>query len=220
MTNSKPITPLPVRTTGEVPRRVQRLCRGVLRLFGWRLDRWAVPDDVKKILVIGEHHTSNLDSILMIIMVAAMGRRLNWLVKHELNQPIIGSLIRATGGIFVNRHHPSGTVGHVIEIFNARDEMFLVLAPSATRSKTDRWRTGFYYMANGADVPVGLGYLDYVQKCAGIGEVIRLSGDIALDEAHFQAFYQHITARYPQKASDVRLVPPLQIPPSDARTPK
>lgn len=203
---------LPVRNTGEVRRPVQRLCRAITRLIGWRVSAWALPDDVKKVVVIGEHHTANLDSFLMVLIVAAMGRRLSWLVKHELDLPVIGWMIRQTGGIFVNRHHPNGTVGHVVEIINASDQMFLALAPSATRARTDHWRTGFYHMATGANVPVALGFLDYATKSAGIGKVMALSGDMAADAEVFRAFYAGVTARHPEKASDVRLIPPPELP--------
>jgi 1-acyl-sn-glycerol-3-phosphate acyltransferase len=204
---SKPLTPLPVRRTDEVSPIIQRLCRGITRLLGWRVSKWTLPDEVKKVVVLGEHHTSNMDGILMVIFVAAMGRKLSWLVKEELNKPIIGSMIRASGGIFVDRHHPNGTVGHVVEIINAHNEIFLALAPSGTRSKTDRWRSGFYYMALGADVPVALGFLDYSTNEGGIGKVITLSGDIEADLEIFQDFYANVTARYPDKASTIHLEP-------------
>ncbi|MEO0562251.1 MAG: 1-acyl-sn-glycerol-3-phosphate acyltransferase [Chloroflexota bacterium] len=198
---------VPVRATGEVSKFTQRLARGVTRLIGWKVPAWELPDDLKKVVVIGEHHTSNMDGFLMVLLVASMGRRLSWLVKTELDQPIIGDMIRASGGIFVNRHHPNGTVGHVVEIIEHSDSIFLTLAPSSTRSYTDRWRTGFYYMADGANVPVALGFLDYANKEAGIGKVIHLSGDMAQDEPIFQDFYKDITARFPEKTSEVRLVP-------------
>jgi 1-acyl-sn-glycerol-3-phosphate acyltransferase len=203
---------LPVRDTGEVSQPVQRLCRGITRLIGWRVSQWNVSDDVKRVVVIGEHHTANLDSYLMIIIVAAMGRRLSWLVKKELDLPVIGWMIRRTGGIFVNRHHPNGTVGHVVEIINESEQMFLALAPSSTRAKTDRWRTGFYHMANGANVPVALGFLDYATKSAGIGKTIMLSGNMEADAEIFREFYAGITARHPEKASDVRLISPPELP--------
>jgi hypothetical protein len=145
----------------------------------------------------------------MILVYAAMGRRLSWLVKKELDKPVLGRMIRWTGGIFVDRHHPNGTVGHVIDIINERDSILLTLAPSSTRSKTDRWRTGFYYMATGANVPVALGYLDYPAKEGGIDRVMTLSGDMEQDEVVFRAFYEPLKskARYPENASDIRLIP-------------
>ena len=217
MMPTPPLAPLPIRDTGEVSRPVQRLCRGLTRLIGWRVRSWEIPDDVTKVIVIGEHHTANLDSYLMVIFVAAMGRRLSWLVKKELDLPVVGWLVRQTGGIFVDRHHPNGTVGHVIEIFERSDQLFLALAPSSTRSKTDRWRTGFYHMALGAGVPVALGFLDYGNNEAGIGKTIMLSGDMKADAEIFREFYAEITARHPEKASDVRLIPPTTTAPSERK---
>lgn len=191
---------------------VKHLCRRLLKIVGWRADRWAVPPDVKKLVVIGEHHTSNMDSILMLLICGAMGRKLSWLVKAELDKPIIGAVIRATGGIFVDRHAKRGMVGQVVDKINALDEVFLVLAPSGTRQKTDRWRSGFYHIATRANVPLGLGYADYAEKTVGVGRLITLSGDMQTDEAVFREFYANIHARYPENASTVRLIPRQESP--------
>jgi 1-acyl-sn-glycerol-3-phosphate acyltransferase len=202
------IAPSPIETDAEVSPWLQRLCRALLRLIGWRVETWDVPLALSKVIVIGEHHTSNMDSFLMILIVAAMGRRLSWLVKSELDLPVIGAMIRATGGIFVDRHAPNGTVGQVVERIQNSERIFLVLAPSGTRSRSDRWRSGFYYMALQADVPIALGYLDYARKAGGVGNVIAPSGDIKADEPIFQQFFAGVTPRYPEKASTVRLEPP------------
>lgn len=202
------IAPAPTNARWEVRLMNQRLARLMLRAMGWRVANWDLPEDVQKVVVAGEHHTSNMDGFLMVFMAAAMGRKLSWLVKEELNQPIIGAMIRASGGIFVDRHAPKGTVGQVVDIINDSERIFLVLAPSGTRRKTDKWRSGFYYMALGADVPIALGYLDYAKKEGGIGKIIRPSGDIQTDEKIFQDFFADVTARFPQQTSDVRLSPP------------
>lgn len=202
-----PHFPTPVQRNREVPVGLQRLCRMILRMMGWRIDRWELPDSTPKAVVLGEHHTANMDAILMIFMVTAMGRRLRWLVKSELNKPIIGTLVRWTGGIFVDRHAANGLVGQAVEMIDGSERMFLAMAPSGTRSKTNRWRTGFYYMALQADVPVGLGYLDYKHKVGGIGKLIQLSGDMKADERIFREFYKDIHARHPQNISDIVLDP-------------
>lgn len=201
------IAPIPPIPNAEVSVFTQRLARFVLRLMGWRIGKWELDYHTPKAVVLGEHHTSNMDAVLMVFMVAAMGRKLNWLAKSELNKPVIGAILKATGAIFVNRHAANGMVGHAVEMIQEHDRIFLTMAPSSTRSKTDRWRTGFYYMATGADVPVVLGYLNYRDKEGGLGKVIHLSGDMVQDEPIFQEFYANVQARYPEKASDVRLIP-------------
>ncbi|MEM6284502.1 MAG: 1-acyl-sn-glycerol-3-phosphate acyltransferase [Chloroflexota bacterium] len=201
----------PVDPHGEVSPLTQRLARFALRVWGWQIEKWEVPDGMKKIVVAGEHHTSNVDGFLMVLIVASMGRKLSWLVKEELNQPVIGGMIRASGGIFVDRHAPKGTVGEAIDRINESEHIFLVMAPSSTRKKTDKWRTGFYYMALGAEVPIGLGYVDYARKKGGVGKVFMPSGDIKADEPIFQEFFADVTALHPEQASDVRLDPPAKL---------
>ncbi len=209
---STPIVPDVPTPTDQVPRWLQRLARLVLRLWGWRVEKWALPPDAKKVVVIGEHHTSNWDSVLMLFLCAAMGRKLSWLVKSELDQPVLGALIRATGGVFVDRHAKRGTVAQVIDKINQSDHIFLVLAPSGTRSKTERWRSGFYHIAQGADVPLGLGYADYDRKAGGVGRLMMLSGDIEADLEVFREFYADVTPLFPEKASAVHMELPNSLP--------
>lgn len=207
------VAPTPINPQAEVSVISQRLARLILRVLGWRIAEWEVPYTMDRVVVIGEHHTSNMDGFLMVFMTAAMGRKLSWLVKTELDQPIIGGWIRSSGGIFVNRHASKGTVGQVVDFINSKERVFLVLAPSGTRKRTDKWRSGFYYMALGAEVPIALGYLDYAKKEGGVGKVIVPSGDIKADEPIFQDFFADITAKRPHMASDVRLDPPPKLAP-------
>ncbi|MEL6149172.1 MAG: 1-acyl-sn-glycerol-3-phosphate acyltransferase [Chloroflexota bacterium] len=205
-------TTRPIDPQAEVSPLTQRLARFALRVWGWEVEAWEVPDDMKKVVIAGEHHTSNVDGFLMVLITAAMGRKLSWLVKEELNQPVIGGMIRASGGIFVDRHAPKGTVGEAIDRINESEHIFLVMAPSSTRKKTDKWRSGFYYMALGAEVPIGLGYIDYARKKGGVGKVIVPSGDIKADEPIFQQFFENVTALHPEQVSTVRLDPPAKLP--------
>lgn len=201
----------PINRNSVVPPIIQRFCRLLVRLWGWKVDTWEIPRENGKVVALGVPHTANWDSIMMIVMVAAMGNRLRWLVKKELDLPVIGWLLRLTGGIFIERRGSLGVVDQVIEIINESDEIFLALAPEGTRSKVDRWKTGFYYIALGAEVPIALGYLDYGKKRGGIGKIIMPSGDIKADEPIFQEFYKDIQGRHPEKMGTIRLDPPARL---------
>ena len=83
-----------------------------------------------------------------------------------------------------------------------------MVPPSGTRSKVLYWKTGFYHIANGAGVPIVLGFLDYGRKVGGVGPMVIPTGDIEADMKEIRAFYADITAKYPEKSS-VLLAEPI-----------
>jgi len=87
------------------------------------------------------------------------------------------------------------------DLFNSTDELVIMVTPEGTRSKSTKWKSGFYHVAMNAKVPIGLGYLDYKTKTAGVGKMIYPSGDYIKDMKEIMDFYKDITAKYPEKYS-------------------
>jgi 1-acyl-sn-glycerol-3-phosphate acyltransferase len=83
--------------------------------------------------------------------------------------------------------------------------MILCLAPEGTRAKTDYWKTGFYYIALTAKVPVCLGYIDYPNRTMGFSHILIPSGDINKDFIQIKNFYQNITGKYPENQGPIRI---------------
>ncbi|GAB4315098.1 MAG: lysophospholipid acyltransferase family protein [Phototrophicales bacterium] len=177
----------------------------IWRLMGWRAIGDVPPYD--KFVLTAAPHTSNWDYIIMLGLAAHYKRRPKTIVKDKLLKWfIIGRFIRWFGGVPVARSHSENTIQQVVQWFDQHEKMILVLAPEGTRKKVPYWRSGFYYMAYEAGVPIVLGFLDYKNKQAGFGEVIHPSGDIHADMERIRAFYQqHGYGKYPENASDVRL---------------
>ena len=101
----------------------------------------------------------------------------------------------------MNRSKKNNTVNEIVNIFNQRKEFMLSLAPEGTRQKVSKFKTGFYYIALKANVPICLGYLDYDKKIGGIGKVIHPSGDIDKDMAEIMEFFSQFKGKYPEKFS-------------------
>lgn len=185
---------------------VENIARMIVKLIGWDVDFWDLPLDSKRVIVTAVPHTSNLDSILMIIFVASMGRRLRWVVKKELAWEPLGTLIRATGGIFIDRRSRSGLVGQIAEIVKSSESIFLAISPEGTRSYTDKWKSGFYYIAVDAGAPIVLAHLDYKRKTFGAQAPFMPSGDLKADEVRIHEYYaQWGAARYPEKFGPIVL---------------
>lgn len=180
------------------------LARGLLRLFGWRaIGPAALPP---KAVVIAYPHTSNWDFIVGILGRSALGLAARWVGKDSLFRWPLGMLMRALGGIAVNRRERTGFVPRIAAEFAAHQRFLLAIAPEGTRSRTAGWKSGFYRIALAAKVPVVLGCIDYARREIGIIGVIELSGDEADDLARIAAAYAGRVGRYPDRQSPVALL--------------
>lgn len=174
-----------------------------LRLMGWRTQH-AWPDTGKAVLIAAPH-TSNWDFVFALAAGWEMGLSFRWLGKDSLFSGPLGGLLRRLGGLAVDRSRPHGLVGEVAAIF-AREEALLLMVPAeGTRSYRDHWRSGFYWMAKEAGVPVLLGCLDYGRKIAAIGPALWPTGDVRSDMDRVRAYYADKTGRYPEGFSRIRL---------------
>ncbi len=176
---------------------LSRVAHGLLWLFGWQAEG-AAPN-LPKFVVVAAPHTSNWDGLFMFIAAWAYRIKLYWMGKHSLFWPPLGWLLHWLGGIPIDRSAPQGAVQQMTQAFQQHDRMILLLTPEGTRRKTERWKTGFYYIAQGAQVPIVLAYIDYARKVIGFGPVMIPSGDLEADMQVIHQFYADKTARYPEK---------------------
>ena len=181
-----------------------RLGRTYLRLCGWRIEGALPP--VPRVVVIAAPHTSNWDLPYMLAVAWALGVAPSWLGKRELFGRPFGWLMRALGGIPVDRSRRGNMVDQAIARFVAMDRLHLVIPPSGTRSRATHWRSGFYHIARGARVPIVCSFLDYGRRVGGIGPVIEPSGDIRGDMETIRAWYDGVTAKFPELTTPVRLL--------------
>ncbi|MER3444554.1 MAG: glycerol acyltransferase [Armatimonadota bacterium] len=193
----------------------QRLATRALGMLGWK----AVlePPPGPKFVAVGYPHTSNWDFLYAILWKFATGQPMNWVGKKELFPPVLAPLMKALGGIPLDRRKKgSEFVSQVAELIRSREAIVLVVAAEGTRSRAEYWRSGFYYMALGAQVPIALGYLDYARREVGIGAYLWPSGDIRADFDKLRAFYADKVGKKPENAGPVRLreeVPDLEAKP-------
>lgn len=115
--------------------------------------------------------------------------------------------MRRLGGIPLDRGATKDFVSQVVDWFDREPELTLVIAPEGTRSRTDCWRSGFYWIAHGAGVPIGLGFVDYPNRVAGIGSSIMPTGDIEADMETIRAFYADKIGKHPEKTGIVSVRP-------------
>ncbi|HUT44328.1 MAG TPA: lysophospholipid acyltransferase family protein [Desulfobacterales bacterium] len=175
----------------------------LLKLLGWRIEG-NLPD-TRKFVLIAAPHTSNWEAFYMIMVAFVFRVNLYWMGKHTLFKPPLGFLTRFLGGIPIDRSTSSDTVKQSISVINEASDIVLAVPPEGSRTKVSYWKTGFYYIALGAKVPIVTGYLDYGNKRTGVGPAITPSGDLESDFEKIRAFYEPITGKYPKETSITQL---------------
>ncbi len=160
-----------------------------LRMAGWKVEG-QLPPGVHKSVLIAAPHTSNWDLPYTLMAAFALGLQVRWMGKSSIFRFPFGALMRWLGGISVNREQSTNLVAASAErLRQASGALHLVVPPEGTRSKTRYWKTGFYYIALGAQVPIVMAYMDYSQKRAGLGPLFTPTGDIERDMVAIKAFY-------------------------------
>ncbi len=195
VTTSNEHTSIPIGP--NVPRRgnwlSQRSAQALLRLSGWRIEG-EIPD-LPKFLMVGAPHTSNFDYFLTVLTLGDLRADLHYVIKNSMVEGPFGGIITALGGISVDRAATEGFVGKMVDEFNRNDQYILAIMPTGTRSANKEWRSGFYYIALQANVPIVLVIFDYGNKVMRLGPCIELTGDYEADLAYIQSFYEGVQGK-------------------------
>ena len=175
------------------------ICRFILfKILGWKIEG-SFPTGLKKYLIIVAPHTHWHDFPIAILIKYATGLKSNFIGKATLFKPPFGVFFRALGGRPVNRSKSTNFVDSIVNIYNEHDEFIISLSPEGTRKKVDKWKTGFYYIAKGAGVPIVCGALDYEHKTMKIRkEVFHLSNDMDADIKELLSFFEGVKGKVPE----------------------
>lgn len=175
--------------------------RWIARLYfflkGWKIEG-GLPPGVKKCVLIAAPHTSSWDFIYGSFAWTLFGLKVKYLIKKEWFRFPFGWFFKALGGLPVDRSRHSNFVDAMVEMVNSREEIIVLITPEGTRKKVEKWKTGFYYLALKARVPIALGKVNYKTRRAMIGPVIMPTGDMEKDFAIIREFYRDAVARVPE----------------------
>jgi len=181
----------------------QRIGLLIAAAAGWKLALDQAPP--ARCVIIGAPHTSSWDLALTLLLMLAAGLRLRWVGKASLFHGPLGWLLRALGGLPVQRAARTNFVDQMVAAFAATDALQIAILPEGTRGRAAYWKTGFYYIALGAGVPIVMGYADYRRKLVGLGPTLYPSGDLAADFAAIRAFYNGIAGKHPEHQGAIQL---------------
>ena len=173
-----------------------------LKILGWRV-AVDVDSGLDRCVLVVAPHTSNLDFPITLFTLWCVGLPWKFFIKNNYTKPpIIGSFFHWLGAIGVERNPKKkkiNLVQYAVNLFEERDRLILLIPAEGTRSRVDKWKTGFYHIAKKANVPVALGYGDYKTRTAGIGKIIHLSENFEKDMKEIQKFYKDKHGRYTEK---------------------
>jgi 1-acyl-sn-glycerol-3-phosphate acyltransferase len=166
-----------------------------LRINGWKV-AGRLPDEARKCVLIAAPHTSNWDLPYTLVCAFALRLNIRWMGKRSIFRFPFGPLMRWLGGIAVDRSKANNLVSaSAAALAAAEGPVQLVVPPEGTRGKTRHWKTGFYFIAMEAKVPIILTSLDYQRKLAVLGPVFQPTGDIDADMVEIKRFYAGVKGR-------------------------
>ncbi len=166
-----------------------------LKLAGWKIE--GTPPAVDRYVLIAAPHTSNWDFPLMLAIAFQLRIKVFWMGKDTLFRGPMGPIMRWLGGIAVERSQANGLVQQIVMEYQRCDELVVAIPPEGTRSKSVRWRSGFYHVANEAGVPIALGFLDFKRKVGGINGQFNPTGNYEQDLQIIQKSYHGIQGKKP-----------------------
>lgn len=168
------------------------------KILGWKVNG-KFPTDIKKYILIVAPHTSWVDFPIAILINYATGLRANYVGKASLFKPPFGFIFRALGGAPVDRSKSNNLVDSIVEIYNSKERFILGISPEGTRKKVETWKTGFYYIAKGAKVPILSVALDFEHKTLIIkDEKFIPTDDKEADIKHLRTFFKGIKGKIPE----------------------
>ena len=207
--SNPPNIPAPVLIPGPYPVQFKGYAWAawLLKLIGWRVDFQGLP--TLQGVAIVYPHTSNWDFGTAMLCKWTMGLPVHFWGKDSLFKiPLIGRWIKWIGGVPIDRSSSRGVVGAMVEVFaehqRADKFLWLGLSPEGTRKHTEGWRSGFYQLALGADLPLAVVRLDYGQKVMKFEGFLKLTGDVEIDYIHIRKMYEGVQGFHLNQAAPIR----------------
>ncbi len=172
------------------------------RVWGWKIDQ-VYPMEIKKSVIIVFHHTSNWDFPIGILLRPILHLDTRYVGKKSLFFFPLGILMRALGGVPVDRSKHSNFVDAVASLFNDYESFKITITPEGSRSKATKLKSGFYYIALKANVPIVRCKFDWGRMTVGFSEPFYPTGDYEADLPEILSYFKGITGKYPERDFDI-----------------
>ena len=171
-----------------------QLSKTILKVLGWKIT--GDFPNLDKSVIIFAPHTSYWDGLYGKLVLMQFNINYKFLSKKEFFKFPLNYFFKVFGSIpvYENKEY----INQIVEFFNVNNELHIVLSPEGQMAKTDHWKKGFYYMAQRANVPIVVGYLDFKKKEAGIKDIIYDTKNINSVMQQINQMYKGVQAKYPE----------------------
>lgn len=170
----------------------------ILRVLGWKINN-VIPPGTKKCIIAVAPHTSYWDFVIGRLAYWKMGIKAKFLIKREAFKFPFNILLKNLGGIPVDRGKSNKMVDQIADMFKKSKELIVVITPEGTRKPVKHWKKGFYYIANKAQVPIALAYINWGKKEGGVGKIMDPNGNIDEQLAEMMDFYRTMVGKHPER---------------------
>lgn len=181
---------------------IKFLCHQLAKIEGWKVVN-NIPKDLNKAVITGYPHTSNWDFKTSMFFIHDQRIKARFAIKQDWLRFPIKRILTNMGAIGINRSVNSklSTTDQLANLFSNKDELLLMISPEGTRSLKTEWKTGFYYIAQKANVPIILLKADYKSKVVTVGDIIIYPSDYEKDMIEITRYYKGVPAKNPENAS-------------------
>ncbi|MGD8621967.1 MAG: lysophospholipid acyltransferase family protein [Anaerolineales bacterium] len=179
------------------------VARILIAITGWQISG-TIPEG-KKFIFVGAPHTSNWDFMFMLLTSWIFRLKVSFMGKDALFRGPLGWVMRSLGGIPIDRSSHSGVVDQMVTRFNNADRLVVVVTPGGTRGYSDHWKSGFYWIAYKAHIPLICASIHYAKKRVHAGLSFVPTGNLRADMDRIRAFYEQGEGLYPHQAAEIRL---------------
>jgi 1-acyl-sn-glycerol-3-phosphate acyltransferase len=177
------------------------LAKFIFWVIGWKVDP-NPPEGINKCVIAVGPHTSNWDFILGRLAFTQYGVKGKYLMKKELFWGPLGWFLKAIGGIPVDRSKKNNLTDTAVSYFEKYETLYLVFSPEGTRSYNPNWKKGFYYVAQKAQVPIYVAYIDFATKTGGFHSIFWPTGDADADIQKIKNILKQYKGKYPELGID------------------
>ncbi|PJE39952.1 1-acyl-sn-glycerol-3-phosphate acyltransferase [Flavobacterium cheonhonense] len=168
------------------------------KIMGWKLIGTISPE-VKKCVLMVMPHTCNFDFFIGLFCRGIINLEMNFVGKKELFTFPFGYYFKSIGGAPLDRSGGKNNVDATVDVFNSREVFRMAIAPEGTRKKVTQLRTGFYFIAHKAGVPIIPVAFDYGKKEVKIGAPFNTTGNYEEDMKIILAHFKGVQGRFPEK---------------------
>jgi 1-acyl-sn-glycerol-3-phosphate acyltransferase len=181
---------------------IHKICELIYRsIWGFKYVS-NVPKDLNSFVMIGAPHTSNWDFITAMALCSLMKKKAHFVIKNEWMRFPLGLFFKSLGGIGIDRNlikqnEGMSSTDSMAKLFTDHPDFILMISPEGTRKRNPNWKTGFYYIALKAKVPIVLAFVDYEKKMGGLGKVIYPS-NFEKDMEEIISFYKNVVGKRPE----------------------